>query len=113
MEKIMNKLYTLLMITLLTGCIFSKSDENHKEYFTIKENTPLLEQKYEKPGPKYYPDNNFIYHENDIIIVAGSEMGRITKHGEMKWKVKLAPTKRSKSFIALFLLKLKNYIYFK
>jgi len=95
MEKTMKIIYIIIIISLLTGCIFKKSDENHKEYFTIKENTPLLEQKYEKPGPKYYPDNNFIYHENDIIIVAGSEMGRITKHGEMKWKVKLAPTKRS------------------
>ena len=84
MEKTMKTLYILLIISLLTGCIFSKSDDTNKEYFTIKENTPLITQKYEKPGPKYYPDNNFIYHENDIIIVAGSEMARITKNGEMK-----------------------------
>ena len=93
MEKTMKTLYILLIISLLTGCILSKSDDTNKEYFTIKENTPLITQKYEKPGPKYYPKKNYIEHENDIIIVAGSEMARVTKNVEMKWKVELAPNR--------------------
>ena len=95
MEKTMKIIYILIIISLLTGCIFSKSDNTNKEYFTIKENTPLITQKYDKPGLLYYPKNNYIEHENDIIIDTGYEMARETKNGEMKWKVQLAPTKKN------------------
>lgn len=86
----------LIFLILFTGCFFEKSEEHNKtDYFTITEKTPLINQKFEKPGLLYYADNHFIYHENDIIIRAGVEMGRVTKGGELKWKIRLTPNRDS------------------
>lgn len=88
------KMLNILILTILfTGCFFEKSEEHNKtDYFTITEKTPLINQKFEKPGLLYYADNYFSYYENDIIIRAGVEMGRVTKSGELKWKVRLNET---------------------